>query len=108
MKKTIYNKLVRDGIPKIIKDDGQFPVTRILDSVEYRKALLDKLIEESTELRDSDGDIGERVDVAEVLRALDDILKFDSADIETLRAKKANKRGGFEQRLFLESIQADD
>ena len=35
----IYNKLVRDKIPNIIKENGETPVVRILDETEYKKEL---------------------------------------------------------------------
>ena len=35
----IYNKLVRDKIPDIIKNNGEEPITRILNYEEYKKEL---------------------------------------------------------------------
>lgn len=108
MGEIIYNKLVRDHIPQIIKNDGQTPITRTLNIDEYKKALLDKLVEESKELQESGGDIGERADIGEVLRAIDAIFGLDSDAIELERTKKSNKRGGFEKRIFLENVQTND
>lgn len=31
-----YNKLVRDNIPDIIKNNGEIPITRILNDDEYK------------------------------------------------------------------------
>lgn len=42
----IYNKLVRDNIPNIIKEKGETPITRILNDNEYKKELENKLYEE--------------------------------------------------------------
>lgn len=41
----IYNKLVRDKIPNIIKNNGGEPYTRILSNDEYIENLKKKLIE---------------------------------------------------------------
>lgn len=101
---TEYNKLVRGRIPEIIKSNGGEPVTRILGDSAYRKALLDKLVEEAIELRDSDGDPEERADVAEVLKALDPVLGISLEELETIRAQKAEKRGGFEGKIWLERV----
>ncbi len=108
MGEIVYNKLVRDGIPAIIKNDNQTPVTRILSDDEYQQALLEKLVEEAKELLESDGAIGERADIAEVLKALDSVLGYTDADIEAARADKALKRGGFEQKLYLEKAVLND
>ena len=42
----IYNKLVRDKIPNIIKEKGETPVVKTLDEIEYKKELEKKLYEE--------------------------------------------------------------
>lgn len=94
-------KLVRDKIPEIIRSNGEEPICRILDDQEYLKALFDKLCEEADELRESQGDIGERADVAEVLKSLDKSLGFSEEMIEEARVKKAEQRGGFESKIFL-------
>ena len=44
MEKT-YNKLVRDNIPNIIKNNGEDPITRILTNEEYKQELEKKLYE---------------------------------------------------------------
>ncbi len=102
MSRIVYNKLVRDGIPAIIEADNQTPVTRVLSDADYRRALLEKLVEEAKELLESDGDRGERADIAEVLKSIDETFNFTTADIEELRQKKADARGGFAERIFLE------
>ncbi len=35
----IFNKLVRDRIPEIIRKNGEIPIIRILDNQEYEKEL---------------------------------------------------------------------
>ena len=46
----VYNKLVRDRIPEIIIANDETPVTRILDDMDYKKSLEEKLYEEYEEV----------------------------------------------------------
>lgn len=108
MAKIVYNKLVRDKIPSIILADSKTPVTRILNDEEYKRALLEKLVEEAKELLESYADLGERADVAEVLKALDGVFAFDERAVESARVAKAEKRGGFEGRIFLKETLTHD
>lgn len=108
MGEIIYEKLVRDRIPEIITEDNQAPVTRTLGDTEFRRKLLEKLVEEATELLESDGDLGEIADVIEVLNALKPVLGYTDEEIETARAEKVAKRGGFEKRIFLEKATTND
>ena len=48
-----YNKLVRDKIPSIITNNGEIPVTRILNDEEYKTELERKLYEEYQEVINS-------------------------------------------------------
>lgn len=108
MGEIIYNKLVRDEIPAIIEADNQTPITRQLGTVEFRRKLLEKLVEEANELLASDGDIGERADVAEVLKTLDTVIGYTDDEIEVARIQKVAKRGAFEQRIYLEKAIFND
>lgn len=104
----VYNKLVRDNIPKIISDDGKKANTRILNTEEFRIALYEKLIEEATELKQASTKqdvVEELADIYEVIEELLIINKIDINDIETARIKKNFKRGTFEDRIFLESVE---
>ncbi|MCG5219479.1 nucleoside triphosphate pyrophosphohydrolase [Streptosporangium sp. KLBMP 9127] len=96
-------KLVRDNIPDIIRQNGGEPVITVLDEVEYRKALLAKLFEETTELNEaSPAEVtGEIADVYEVLRALAAIHGHDWTVIEKVAAIKREERGAFRDRLYL-------
>lgn len=104
MGEVIHNKLVRDGVPDIIRRDNAEPYTRTLDDDElYKQELLRKLVEEATELLESGGSLEERADVAEVLREIDRSL-FDDQSVEVARVRKLRERGGFKNRTFLEKV----
>ena len=101
----IYNKLVRDNIPDIIRSDNEKPVTRILTDAEYEKELYRKLAEECKEVyraEDNDEACKELADVLEVIRAIANVKGKTLEDIIKLADDKRNKRGGFSKRVYLE------
>ena len=103
-KVPVYNKLVRDKIPEIIEQDGSIPVTKVLNGVQFKAALREKLLEEvheylAAETREECRE--ERADIAEVLHWLDKLDDFAPEGIEDLRVRKAEARGGFAERIFL-------
>jgi predicted house-cleaning noncanonical NTP pyrophosphatase (MazG superfamily) len=104
MSKIVYNKLVRDKIPEITRADGKKLKSRVLNDEEHLEALLKKLEEECRELIEA-RNIEEMADVHEVLNALAETLNITKEELEKVRATKANKRGGFQQRIFLEEVE---
>jgi predicted house-cleaning noncanonical NTP pyrophosphatase (MazG superfamily) len=99
-----YNKLVRDRIPQLIVEDGRKPFTRFLNDWEYLVELKKKLQEEISEYAKS-GELEELIDIGEVIHA---ILTVENVSVETyqrMRLEKKEARGGFEKRIFLESVE---
>lgn len=105
MKKTvIYNKLIRDKIPAIIKKDGWKPVLKTLNKKDFFQETKKKILEEAKELsvaESRDNIINEIVDIQELINVLTRELKFSPVRINNLRKSKNKKRGGFKKRLFL-------
>lgn len=99
----IYNKLVRDKIPDIIKSDNKTCLTKVLDDEEYLSSLNTKLQEEMKEYLES-GEVEELADLEEVLRAILDVKKVSYEDFEKIRLEKVSKRGTFKKKIFLESV----
>ncbi len=95
-----HSKLVRDKIPQIIRSKGQEPVIYKADTDEYSIRLRDKLREEVEEYLASDNDREELADILEVLYALARQAGTDQEQLEKLRAAKAEKRGGFADRII--------
>ena len=56
----IYNKLVRDNIPDIIKENGEEPIYRVLNEDEYWEYLLLKDNEELEEVRSASSTLKEK------------------------------------------------
>jgi predicted house-cleaning noncanonical NTP pyrophosphatase (MazG superfamily) len=98
-----YRKLVRDRIPEIIERDGATPVVRPLDDAEFVLALQAKLIEEWGEFLAAPS-AEELADVVEVIRALAEGFGYGWDEVEAARHRKRTARGGFDARLFLESV----
>lgn len=109
MEKT-YNKLVRDNIPNIIKNNGEDPITRILTNEEYKQELEKKLYEEYQEVLESSGEdrIEELADMLEVIKALAKLENKDLDDIINIANQKNNKRGAFNDKIFLEKVITDN
>ena len=99
----MYNKLVRDNIPNIIKKNGATPIVRILDDEEYFKELNRKLKEELNEYLDGN-DIEELADLYEVMLAVLDYKKMSLMEFDIIRKMKVEKRGAFKNKIYLESV----
>lgn len=97
-------KLVRDRIPEIIREGGGDPAMTVLGDADYRRALLEKLFEESTELSEAPAtEVAEEIaDVLEVLRAIATLHGHEWADIEKVAEVKRAERGAFLERVYLE------
>ena len=100
----VYNKLVRDKIPEIIEEDGKKCVTHILSDEKYIEALETKLNEEVSEYQ-ADKNLEEMADILEVLQAICIARGYTLEELEIMREKKANDRGGFVEKIFLEYVE---
>lgn len=96
-----FNKLVRDKIPEIIKNNGDVPFFHIASEKEYEQALMAKLHEEVNEFL-ANPSVGEAADMLEVIHAICDLKKISLNNLEEIRKKKVDERGGFEQRIILD------
>lgn len=102
----VYNKLVRDNIPNIIKDKGEEPITRILSDEEYKIELEKKLYEEYKEVIEANGQdrVEELADLLEVIKALGELEHKSLEDIIDIANNKSIKRGAFKEKIFLEKV----
>ncbi|MFJ8354618.1 phosphoribosyl-ATP pyrophosphohydrolase [Bacillus paramycoides] len=101
---STYNKLIRDKIPKIIKNNGKTPITRILPEDEYIKEICKKTQEELTEYLEAKTKphkLEELSDLLELINALAENEGTTLEEINNICKKKATERGGFQNRTFL-------
>lgn len=108
-----YNKLVRDRIPEIISNDSNTEVIklhRINNKDEFIDVLLLKLIEESCELKeaclsDKANVLKELADMHEVLDEILNQFGYSKDELQEARKTKAEQRGLFKDKIYLESVQ---
>jgi predicted house-cleaning noncanonical NTP pyrophosphatase (MazG superfamily) len=104
--RDFVGKLVRDGIPSIIRSAGRAADVRALDTEDFGAALGDKLVEEVAELRaasDADAVVEEAADVLEVLLAIVAEHGATLDNIVDIARRKRVERGGFAMRVWLEN-----
>lgn len=95
-------KLVRDKVPELIRENGGNPKVRVAGPDELDVLLREKIVEEAKEFLFS-GDTEELVDIQEAIDALLRLRKADPAFIELQRHTKLLARGGFTEGYVLTS-----
>lgn len=98
-----YNRLVRDRIPELMLKEHELPTTRILNDDEYIQELNKKLREE-VEVYLENENVEEMVDILEVIRAIIEVKGSTYEEVEEKRVKKANKKGAFKEKIYLEKV----
>jgi predicted house-cleaning noncanonical NTP pyrophosphatase (MazG superfamily) len=104
----IYNKLVRDKILEVIEADNKAYKSRILTDKEYAQELAKKFAEEAQEIieaGENDDVLGELADIVELVHSKLKLVNKSWEDMEKIRIKKLDSRGGFDKKIFLESVE---
>ena len=100
----VYNKLVRDKIPELMEVNGDKPTYETLKDDRYLSELNKKLIEEANEFIEAN-DPEELADLMEVVYAIATLKNIDLKQVEEIRKQKALKRGAFNKKIFLKSVE---
>lgn len=98
------NKLVRDKIVDSTEAQGGEVKYKQLTGSKLNQALLDKLIEEAKELKNSEMSVSELADLKEILIALRENLKIHAGELEDMRRKKAKSNGRFKKGHYVERL----
>lgn len=96
--------LVRDAVPKMVKEQGQEMKFRQVAEQEYPRVLKRKLVETAQRLEESDFGVEQEdiADVLELLETLINIRKYDKESLRSIKEGKWRKRGGFQKGFLLE------
>jgi predicted house-cleaning noncanonical NTP pyrophosphatase (MazG superfamily) len=99
-----FGKLVRDGIPKKIRDGGEEVIAEPVRPEERRRVLLAKLLEETQEVAEAtnvDDVRSELADLLEVVRGLVRNEGLGWAEVERAADEKADRLGAFDDGTVL-------
>lgn len=100
-----YNKIVRDRIPEVIRQDNKTCDVSFVDDKTAIEYLVKKVGEEAKEFEESGYDKRELADLYEVLDAIKNKLKIKDAQLSQIRRKKAKERGIFNNNIILKSTE---
>jgi predicted house-cleaning noncanonical NTP pyrophosphatase (MazG superfamily) len=95
------SKLVRDGIPEVIRKSGREPMVSRISGEELKLALKEKLVEEASELKAADDIYEELADVLEVVDAIIILYNIDRQKLENVKNEKNLRVGGFHEGYYL-------
>lgn len=104
MRKFLQNKLWRDKIPTVMREQGSIIHILELNDSEYERQLKIKLKEELEEVCTATSReelIEELADLFEVIDAMCEISKISLDEIKCVQQIKRQKRGGFYERAFV-------
>lgn len=104
-------KLIRDKIPAFLESKGIAVHAKAMEDQEFISKLKDKLLEEVQEVLEASGSdelCEELADVLEVIHALSKANGLTMQQIEKIRLKKREIKGGFENKIFNSSIQIEE
>lgn len=96
--------LVRDAVPKILKEEGRELKFRHVSPEEYPAVLKRKLAETARRLEETEFGV-EQEEIADLLELLETLINLRNYDRESLRSIKEGKwrkRGGFERGFLLD------
>lgn len=104
----LYHKLVRDQIPTIIARNGKKATFRTLNEEEFFVEAKRKLHEEVAEYEEAtttEEAVEELADLLELIHALARTHGMTPEQLEAIRLKKHDKRGGFDDKLYLIEVE---
>ena len=106
MDRNIYNQLVRDKVPAILKEKGSVPHTRKISDEEYISELEISLEEYAARYMETGG-INELCDIVELVTAIAKFRGLTVAEFERKLKERRAKYGSFDKRVYLTSVEEE-
>lgn len=103
----VYNKLVRDRIPEIIRRNGSECTVRRLEASEFEQEAKKKLKEELAEYLEAgnaEQAVEELADLLELIYCLSEHHGYSKDELESIRMDKSERRGSFSEKWFLVEV----
>jgi len=98
----VYDKLVRDNIPTIIKAGGGKCKFHVANDDEFLLKLVEKIGEEYEEFAENQT-VEEFVDLLQILERIAKLKGWSLDDIKKVKNEKRITKGGFEKKIILDS-----
>lgn len=110
MPKFKFEKLVRDKIVERQIASGAKPKYRQLTDEEHKRELVNKVIEEITEITNANPEevAGEIADVQQAIDDLREKFGITSKEVEAAQKLKNEKNGAFKEGHFIEYVELDE
>lgn len=110
--KFLLDKLGRDKIEEEFKKNGSVLKYHTLDSnEEYLDAITQKIVEELEEIFEAqtrEDVIEEIADFEEVFATFKNLIEVKQSEIDAVRTKKREKKGGFTKRIYCEYVEVTE
>ena len=103
--------LVRNNRVDIMEKQGIFVNYSVLSDDDYLRELKKKILEEANEVAEAEDDEELKLEIADVLEVVENILAVKNIsleEIQDLKIKKQNKIGKFDKKLKTYYVEMDD
>jgi mutator protein MutT len=106
-----FNKLVRSCIFYYEGLEKTLIIKKVLNDEEYKIELKNKLLEEVNEVHKAQNIEELKEEIADCYEVIDEILRvncINKHDVISVQKEKKQKRGGFDKKIFIETIDYDE